>query len=348
MKKFKRMLGFVRGHRLSAVLAPLFMIVEVYCDLRQPYLMSRIVDVGVASGDMARVLRVGLDMLGFAVLGMLGGVGCSWFSNAASQGFAVNLRSSLFRKTLSFASVEVDRLTSSSLITRLTNDVNTLQQLLTMALQMMIRAPLLFLGGIAMAATINLKLTLILVVAIPLILTIIALVIGKGFALFARVQEKLDGTNRIIQENLTAIRVVKAFVRSGHESRRFGEANDELTDTTVRASLVMVLLMPLITMVMNLSVAAVLGFGGPGDVFRGLHDADTFVAHDALDDVPEPLAEQGFVHSRQRGARYGAAHRRPRRDFGRGAGESGRGRIPRRVLFVSRRRQRAGAQGAEL
>ena len=258
----KRLLVYLKPYWKMVILAPLLMVIEVVCDLSQPTLLAKIVDDGIAKGDIDLIIRTGLLMVGVAFIGMIGGVGCTIASSIASQGFGADLRSAVFRKIQSFSFSNLDRFKPSTLITRLTNDITQLQQLVLMSLRIVVRAPLLFLGGIVMAVSINSRLSTILFIAIPLQITAFLYLMRKGFPLFTIMQQKIDKVNAVIRENLAGIRVVKAFVREDMEKSRFNSANEDLMNTSIRAFMPIITLMPFIMLVMNLSVVAVLWFGG--------------------------------------------------------------------------------------
>ncbi|HON72640.1 MAG TPA: ABC transporter ATP-binding protein, partial [bacterium] len=258
----KRLLVYLKPYWKMVILAPLLMVIEVVCDLSQPTLLAKIVDDGIAKGDIDLIIRTGLLMVGVAFIGMIGGVGCTIASSIASQGFGADLRSAVFRKIQSFSFSNLDRFKPSTLITRLTNDITQLQQLVLMSLRIVVRAPLLFLGGILMAVSINSRLSTILFIAIPLQITAFLYLMRKGFPLFTIMQQKIDKVNAVIRENLAGIRVVKAFVREDMEKSRFNSANEDLMNTSIRAFMPIITLMPFIMLVMNLSVVAVLWFGG--------------------------------------------------------------------------------------
>lgn len=258
----KRLTLYLKPYWAAVLLAPLLMLVEVVCDLLQPTLMSRIVNIGVGSGDAGYIIKTGTLMLGIALLGMAGGIGCTIFAVIASQNFGTDLRADLFQKIQSFSFANLDKLKTESLITRLTNDVMQVQHVVLMMLRILVRAPLLFVGGIVMAVAINPVLACISLAVIPVMIGILAFVITKSFPLFAAVQEKLDRVNRVMRENLTGVRVVKAFVRSDYEISRFGKANDELMEITVKASRFVGMTMPIIMLLMNTGVVAVTWLGG--------------------------------------------------------------------------------------
>ena len=258
----KKIAKYINGSWPLVIIAPLLMVLEVFCDLLQPTLMSEIVDVGIASGDLSKVWATGGRMLAVALLGTLGGAGCTITSAKASLDSAARLRQAMFDKIQTFSFKEIDKLQTSSLITRLTNDVTILQQTLRTILCMMVRAPFSCIGGLVMAIIISPKLSLIFVVAIPIMALSATFILPRVFPMFAKMQEKIDRVNTVMRENLLGVRVVKAFVGQEREKRRFDFANRDLMDWAMSAMKKMMLMMPMITAVMNLSVVALLWYGG--------------------------------------------------------------------------------------
>ncbi|WP_151734209.1 ABC transporter ATP-binding protein [Paenibacillus tengchongensis] len=254
--------SFVKPYMLWCLLAPLLMVVEVIMDLLQPALMASIVDEGLMKNDLPHIVTTGLLMLGVALIGLIGGVGCTVFSSLASQNFGNDLRIKLFEHIQTFSNRNLDRLRTGSLITRLTNDVVQLQTFVQMILRTFVRSPLLLIGSLVMAVRISPSLALILLVAVPLLFILLYALIKLSFPLFSRMQEKLDSVSNVLQENLTGIRVIKAFVRARHEADRFDEANAEYTRTGIKAIRLMAMNMPLMMLILNGSIVAVLWFGG--------------------------------------------------------------------------------------
>lgn len=257
-----KLLSYLKPYWRATLAAPLLMLIEVICDLFQPTLLARIVDEGVMKNNIPLVLSTGGLMIGIALIGMIGGVGCSIASSIASQNFGADLRSATFKKIQSFSFANMDNFKISSLITRLTNDITQVQMLVLMSLRIMVRAPLLFIGGIIMAVSINAKLSAILLASIPLLLAVIYFVIKKSMPLFTEMQKRIDRVNAVMRENLSGVRVVKAFVRSDLEKNRFAEASQDLMNTSLRAFKLIIAMMPVVMLIMNLSVVAVLWFGG--------------------------------------------------------------------------------------
>ncbi len=258
----KKIVKYLRGSWALIVLAPLLMIVEVLCDLMQPTLMADIIDVGVASGEIANVWLTGGRMLGVALLGILGGAGCTILSAKASFDCGARLRQGMFDKIQTFSFAEIDTLQTSSLITRLTNDVTLLQMALRMMMVMLVRAPLTCIGGLIMAIAISPRLSLIFVVAIPVLAVAVTAIALKTFPMFAKMQQKIDRVNTVMRENLLGVRVVKAFVGQERERRRFSLANEDLMNWSMQAMNRMVLMWPVINAVMNVSIVALIWYGG--------------------------------------------------------------------------------------
>ena len=253
---------FLRPYWRWVILAPVTMLLEVAVDLMQPRLIQRIVDEGIARGDLAIVINSGLWMLGLALIGAIGGIASTTFSVLASQGFGADLRDALFAKVHSLSFGNFDELETGGLVTRLTNDVSQLQQLVSMMLRIMIRAPLLIIGSLVMAILTSPRLATMFVVLVPLIGAILGWVVNKAYPMFGDVQERLDRLNTVMQENLAGVRVVKAFVRSAYEMARFGRANDALMEITVRAARIVALAAPALTTALHVGVVAAVYFGG--------------------------------------------------------------------------------------
>ncbi|SYX87307.1 ABC transporter ATP-binding protein [Paenibacillus alvei] len=258
----KQLFAYILPYRKAALCAMLLMLVEVICDLMQPTLMSHIVDYGVVNRDMGYIARTGLMMVGIALVGIAGGMGCVYFASIASQHVGADIRLAMFKNIQTFSFDKLDQFHTSSLITRLTNDVVQVQNVVLMMLRMMTRFPLLFMGGIAMAFALNAQMALIFLVTVPLLFGALILIFRKGIPLFKNVQTKLDRLNGVVRENLAGIRVIKAFVRSSYEQERFEKRNADLSEVTVKAARIMALMMPVMMLVMNFSIVAVLWFGG--------------------------------------------------------------------------------------
>ena len=270
---------YLKPYLLFMILAPLMMFLEVFMDLQQPALMATVVNDGILGGNLSIILQTCLKMFGAAILGMAGGFLCTVFAMQASLNFGADLRSALFKKVEHFSFNEIDKFSTGSLVTRLTNDVTQLQNLVGMALRMFVRSPLMCVGGIIMALSISARYGMILLVCIPVIFCIVLVVYKKITPIFLSMQKKLDRLNAVLQENLSGVRVIKAFVRGDHEKRRFNDANEDLTGTAMRAMRVMAVVQPVMMIVMNAVVIAVIYIGGlqvqaaemrVGDVMAGI------------------------------------------------------------------------------
>lgn len=262
MQATRRLAHFLRPYWLWAVLAPLAMLLEVTMDLLQPWLIERIIDQGIAQQDTALILHTGGLMVTAAVVGLVGGVACTIFAVLAAQGFGADLRHTLFDKVQSLSFGNLDQLETGKLITRLTNDVTQVQDLVMMLLRIMVRAPLLMVGSLVMAVLTSPRLALLFLVLLPAILLMLVWIIRKTLPLFGGVQQRLDALNIVMQENLAGVRVVKAFVRGDHERQRFGAANDALMQQNLRAVRTMAVTMPMVMFTLNAGVVAALWFGG--------------------------------------------------------------------------------------
>jgi ATP-binding cassette subfamily B protein len=256
-----KMLGYMKPYWVIAVAAPLFMLLEVVMDLFQPMFMQKIVDIGIANGDMAYVTRTLSYMLVVALVGFVGGSGCSYFSAKAAINAGTDIREDMFTHVQNLAFGNIDRLKTGNLITRLTNDIVQVQRIMMMMMRIMVRAPLQIVGSLVMTYIISPKLFLILLALIPLLLVAMTLILRKGYPLYKAVQEKLDAVNTVMQENLSGIRVVKAFVREDFEKERFAKANDDYMENTIKVSRIMAIMVPVAMLLINGGVIAVLWFG---------------------------------------------------------------------------------------
>ena len=248
--------------RTCAILAPLCMLLEVFMDLQQPTLMSEIIDIGVASGDLGYVLRTGGRMVLFALIGLVGGGCCSVFATYAATHMAGSIRERLFSKIFTLAATEVDNLEASSLVTRTTNDVAQIQEMMVMLLRAMSRSPMLFAGGIIMSFLLSFRLALVLCVALPLLTVSAIWIIRRAVPLYTVVQNRMDRINSVVRENLLGMKVVKAFALENRQIAQFERANVDLADNGIKAQKATFLLMPIVTLVMNLCIVAALWFGG--------------------------------------------------------------------------------------
>ncbi|NLJ80058.1 MAG: ABC transporter ATP-binding protein [Firmicutes bacterium] len=244
------------------LLSTAFLVVESVCDLLQPTIMARIVDLGVANRDLDLVLHLGTRMVLVAGLGALGAVGRNLISSNVSQRFGADLRSDLFTKVQRLSLEGLSRFETASLITRLTNDITQMQEFVHRLMRVFIRAPILALGAAIMSVYLSPQMAVVLAAVIPLAGILVVLNPRLGFPYFRRVQKALDGINRALREYLSGVRVVKAFNRSAYELQRFETANIEVAESTIGAQRVMAFFSPAIILAVNLGIAAVLWFGG--------------------------------------------------------------------------------------
>lgn len=270
-------LSYMKPYRLAAVVALALMLVELAVELWHPILMARIINEGILERDSAQIIRLGIMMAVVALLGFAAGIVNSFYAAHVSQGLGFDLRKVLWGKVQSFPFAQFNRFPAATLITRMTSDVTQLQNLVFMGLRIMMRAPLMMVGGLIMALTINVKLGLILIVVTPLMFGLLVGMMNRGFILFRDVQEKLDRTNAVLRENLLGMRLIKALVQYGHEHKRFTRANDELADRTIRAIRLAELTVPALLFVMNISVLFILWFGSR-QVIGGRADVGEIVA----------------------------------------------------------------------
>ena len=258
----KRWLHYARPYARYFVIGPLCMIVEVLGEILLPSLYGSIVNVGIAEQNVWYIAGVCGLMILTAVLMMTGGVGGAYFASKASVNYAADLRRDVYSKIQKFSFANIDRFSTGSLVTRLTNDVTQIMNMINMLMRMCLRAPGMLIGALIMTIAMNPSLAVVLAVSIPLLAVIIVTVVRTGFPRFTRMQAKMDGLNNKIQEDLTNVRVIKSFVREDFEKERFAQANGDLKSTTMRALSVVIMMMPAMMLVMNFTILAVIWFGG--------------------------------------------------------------------------------------
>jgi ATP-binding cassette subfamily B multidrug efflux pump len=256
-----KMFVFLKRYRLSVAVALFFMTVELFVELLQPFLISKIIDEGILKEDLSIVWLWGGVLVGCSLLAFASGVTNSFYASHVSQSFGFDVREQLYRKVQSFTFPHFQRFPASSLITRLTNDVGQLQNTIFMGLRIMMRAPLLVLGGVIMSFLVNAKLALLMLAGVPFLVLFLAWAIRSASSLFRSVQERVDHVNGVLQENLSGMRLIKAFQQNEHEQERFEEASSSLRDRTMSALRVTESTMPVILFVMNAGILAALWFG---------------------------------------------------------------------------------------
>ena len=253
---------YLKPYALFAVLTPLSMVGEVLGDLLQPKLMSKIVDDGVLGQDMDLIIRTGLLMLLVLIGGGACGIAASAFGGIASQSFSRDLRVDVFKRVMGLSFEQTDKFTTGSLVTRLTADITAIQQMVDFMLRMLVRDSLLFFGGIIMMLTLNVRFGFIILCALPIEIIMMIVILKKANPYYSIVAKRLDSVNSVVQENVTGARVVKAYVREDTEEKRFDDANISLMESNLRVQTLMAILQPLLMIILNLSVIAVIVIGG--------------------------------------------------------------------------------------
>ncbi len=261
------MFKYLKKYWFFALLAPMFMIGEVMMDLLQPKMMSVIVDDGVLGlnngnvGDLDIVLRSGLQMIGVVFLGAFFGVMSGVFANICSQNFGNDIRKDCFQKVMSLSLEQTDRFSTGSLITRVTNDVTQVQNMVAQCIRGFVRTLMMFCGGIVFLLMQDIRFGLVVACVFPMVMVVVVFFVSKVNPLFSILQKKLDKVNSVMQENVTGARVVKAYVRENYEEKRFGAANDDLVDTQLRVLTWLAYMMPIMNIIMNVAVVVVIYIG---------------------------------------------------------------------------------------
>lgn len=261
MKSFWKLLPYVKPYMLFAILAPMFMCIEVAMDLLSPTIMQHIIDNGIANNDTAYVIKLGVLMLVTAVIGLIGGVGCTIYSTRAAVNFAADIRKDVFKMTEQFSSENMDNIGVGKLITIVTNDITAVQQALMMTLRVFVRGPLLFIGAVAIVWFTARELFPVLLVVIPILMILIYFFSYKTGKLFAKVQKAMDKVNTKLQETFAGIRVIKAFDRQNFEIKAFKHVNEELTKRNMSAEQVILTLMPVMLFIVNIGVVVGMWMG---------------------------------------------------------------------------------------
>ena len=256
------MLKYIKKYRYFCLLAPLFMVGEVAMDLLQPDLMAKIVDEGVLKNDQTLILSVGIKMILFVLLGGFMGVMCGVFANIAAQGFGNDLRKDLFSGIMGLSFQQTDKISTGSLVTRLTNDVTQVQNMVSLLVRMFVRNVMMFGGGIYMLYRQSPKFALVAACGAPFVIVIVSFFLKKASPLFKVVQQKLDGINNVMQEDVAGARVVKAFVMEDREMQRFDAANNDHVKTSLRVQTILAFMGPCMNIVLNICVVAVILVGG--------------------------------------------------------------------------------------
>lgn len=256
-----KMFRFIGPYKWPAIIALAFMLIEMAVELIQPLIIGKIVDEGIMKGDMSYVVTWGSIMLGLGLLAFAAGISNSFFSAHAAQSFAYDLRIALFKKVQSLSMANFLKFQTSALITRLTNDVTQVQQVFFMSMRFILRAPLVVIGSLILVFFVNVQLALYLVAPVPFLLLFLWVMVRKGGRGFERVQRSIDRVNRVIQENLQATRLIKAYMRGVYESSRFVKIAQALRNNTSRALQLMEIVQPILLIVMNAALLVIIWFG---------------------------------------------------------------------------------------
>ena len=258
----RKLAPYTKGYRVWIFLGVLCSAGEAVLELLLPKAMSQIVDVGIANGDKAYILATGLKMILMALASLVMGVGAAALAAKAGMGFGANVRAAEYAQVQRFSFANIERFSTASLITRLTNDVSSVQMTLMMGMRMLVRAPVMLITALVMALTISLQLSQVFLVVLPLLLLLVAIVIRYVGPFFTALQKSTDDLNLVVQENLNAIRVVKSFVREDREQEKFTQRSETLRQTAERAFSFVVLFVPLVTLIMGGTIMAIMWLGG--------------------------------------------------------------------------------------
>lgn len=273
----KEVLKYLKPYKNMALLAPIMMLLEVAAELSMPKIMTYLIDKGVGTGNTELITKIGILMVAISIIGIIGGVGCLVCASIASQRTGTDLRKAAFEKIQDFSFHNIDTFSTPSLITRLTNDITQIQLVIMMCLRMMVRSPLLCVGSIIMAFSINAKIAGMFIAVVVMLTTAVVLILKAAMPKFKMVQQKLDKVNTVMRECLAGIRVVKAFVRNDYEVEKFAEVNMDYKNTTVSAFKIMMLMMPIMMILVNGTIIAILWFGGM-QAYAGIMDVEEIMA----------------------------------------------------------------------
>ena len=258
----KKLLSFLKPYRTQLAIGPVFKLGEAVLELLIPTLMAMIIDKGVNLSDRPYVIKMGIIMVVIAICGYGSALICQYSASIASQGFGTDVRNAMYKKISTFSCSDLDKFGTSSLINRITGDVNQLQQAVAMLIRLVIRAPFLCIGGLIMAMMIDLKLSIVFMIVIPMFVLVLFLVMFKAVPLYKSVQKKLDSLTLVLRENLSGVRVIRAFAGVKREKARFTDANSDYANTAIRVGKIAALTNPVTAIIMNFAVIAVIWFGG--------------------------------------------------------------------------------------
>lgn len=258
----KKLSHFLKPYTKLLVIGPMFKLFEAILELLLPYFMSKVIDIGVAKGDKKYILTMGGIMLLTAIVGICCALICQYSSSFVSQGVGTDIRNAMFEHIGTFSNAEIDRLGTSSLINRITGDVNQVQLAVAMLMRLVIRAPFLCVGGLVMAFIIDVKLSIILIIVLPIFILILIITMKKSVPLYKLVQKSIDRIGLVLRENLSGIRVIRAFARTDYEKERFADRNKEYADHAIKVGRISALLNPLTSLSLNFAIASILWLGG--------------------------------------------------------------------------------------
>ncbi|MDF2567935.1 MAG: transporter ATP-binding protein [Oscillospiraceae bacterium] len=253
---------YLKNFKKEVIFGPAFKLLEAVFELIVPLVMANIIDVGVKNKDISYVLKMGAVILILGFIGLIFSLTCQYLASKASQGFGTMVRNDMFRHINSFSHFEIDKIGTSSLITRITSDINQLQVAVAMLIRLVVRAPFLVIGATAMAMILDIQLSLVFLVATPFVALVLIVVMRKSIPFYKSIQKKLDNILLITRENLEGIRVVRAFSKQKIEKKRFEDTSDDLAKTVIKVGKISALLNPLTSIIMNGAIIAILWFGG--------------------------------------------------------------------------------------
>lgn len=257
-----KLLPFLKNYKKNVFLGQFFKLLEAIFELTIPTLMALVIDNGVKNKDVSYTLKIGALMLLIAVVGMICAFTCQYFASIASQGFGTIVRNSIFKHIGTLSHAEIDSFGTASLINRITNDVTQLQFAVAMWIRLVVRAPFLCIGGLIMAMILDFKLSIVILVILPLFAIVLFLVMSKSIPLYKTVQGSLDKLAAVLRENLSGVRVIRAFARTNHEKDRFKASNTSLSDTAITVGKLSSLMNPATSIIMNFAIIAIIWFGG--------------------------------------------------------------------------------------
>ncbi|NDW10920.1 ABC transporter ATP-binding protein [Dysgonomonas sp. 520] len=258
----KRYWQILKKYKYSLALSPFLILVSALSETTQPYLMSQIIDDGIMANSIGAVYSIGIKMVIVSIIGLVASFINIRVSSKTAVGFGTDLRTALFDKIQQLSFSDIDRFSTSSLITRLTNDNSKIQQLILMSMRLLLRAPMMLVMATFFAVSINTGLASVLMISIPILGLCVYAILSKGFPFFVKIQQKIDNLNSVVRENLINIRVIKSFVREDFEVEKFRETSEDLRDTVIKASNIIVTIFPAMQLILNLSILAILWFGG--------------------------------------------------------------------------------------